>query len=101
MEKRTNDSILVELGVQRQLLARVKIRKLTYFGHTCRPSGCELVRDVMFGVVDGKRKRGRPKISFADNIVSWTGMSLHENCQLASDRDAWQSHCASTAYTAA
>ena len=55
----------------------------------------------MFGVVDGKRKRGRPKISFADNIVSWTGMSLHENCQLASDRDAWQSHCASTAYTAA
>eukprot|EP00117_Sycon_ciliatum_P017917 scpid39254/ scgid16723/ Retrovirus-related Pol polyprotein LINE-1; Long interspersed element-1; Reverse transcriptase; Endonuclease len=93
MEKRTNDSILVELGVQRQLLARVKIRKLTYFGHTCRPSGCELVRDVMFGVVDGKRKRGRPKISFADNIVSWTGMSLHENCQLASDRDAWQSHC--------
>ena len=69
--------------------ARVKMHKLTYFGHTCRPSGCELVRGVMFGVVDGKRKRGRPKISFADNIVSWTGMSLHENCQLASDRDAW------------
>ena len=97
MEKRTNDSILVELRVQRQLLARIKIRKLTYFGHTCRPSGCELVRDVMSCVVDGKKKRGRPKISFAGNIVSWTGMSLLENCQLASDRDAWQSHCASTA----
>ena len=83
MEKRTNESILVELGVQRQLLARVKIRKLTYFGPTCRPSGCELVRDVMLGVVDGKRKRGRPKISFADNIVSWTGMSLHEKCLIS------------------
>ena len=55
MEKRTNESFLVELGVQRQLLARVKIRKLTYFGHTCRPSACDLVRDVMFVVVDGKK----------------------------------------------
>ena len=53
-------------------LARVKIRELTYFGHTCRSSGCELVRDVMFGVVDGKRKRGRLKIPLL--TISFRGL---------------------------
>ncbi len=38
-DKRTNRSILEELGVQRQLLGELGKRKLTYIGHIIRGSG--------------------------------------------------------------
>ena len=42
-DKRTNASILQELGVERQLLGLIKHRKLSYFGHLVREGGCRLV----------------------------------------------------------
>ena len=42
-EKRTNDSILKQLGVNRELYAAVVKRKMGFFGHTAR-SRCPLTR---------------------------------------------------------
>ena len=98
MERRSNDSIMQELGFRPKLLGIVKYRKLSYFGHMCRPSGCSLVRDVVLGVMEGKRKRGRPRLSYTDNIVSWTNKSLHQNIQLSRDRALWREHCKASAF---
>jgi len=40
-------------------------RKLNLFGHICRMDDHRLVKNVMFGMVDGTSLRGRP--SLADN----------------------------------
>ena len=60
-EHRTDESILLELNTTRQLLGFVVRRKLSYFGHTMRDGGCELVKCVIQGKVSGKRRHGRPK----------------------------------------
>ena len=46
---RTDESILLELNTTRQLLGFVVRRKLSYFGHTMRDGGCELVKCVIQG----------------------------------------------------
>ena len=38
-QKRTNASVLLELGTERQLLGKVISLKMGYFGHTVRGSG--------------------------------------------------------------
>ena len=71
-EHRTDESILTELISTRQLLGFVVRRKLSFFGHTIRDGGCELVKCVIQGKVNGKRRRGRPKTSYSSNITKWT-----------------------------
>ena len=43
---KTDESILIELCTTRQLLGFVVRRKLSFFGHTIRYGGCELVKCV-------------------------------------------------------
>jgi len=44
---RTNDSILTELGLERELMGRVAKLKLQYFGHTTRGSAGQLALTVL------------------------------------------------------
>ena len=60
-EKRTNDSILRQLQVDRELLSTVLKRKLTLFGHTIRNKKCSLMKTVIQGKIEAKRKPGRPR----------------------------------------
>ena len=39
MEKRTDNSILQELEIKRELFGHVRKRKLSYYGHLCRDHG--------------------------------------------------------------
>ena len=47
LEHRTDESILTELNTTRQLLGFVVRRKLSFFRHTIRDGGCELVKCVI------------------------------------------------------
>ena len=89
-ERRTNNYVLEQLGVQRSLLATINKRKLSYFGHTCRPSGCDLVRNTMLGIYPAKRKRGRPRIQYTDNIKDWLDTTLAGAAQGAQNRQEWR-----------
>ena len=68
--------------------------KLRYFGHVVRANGLE--KSVMFGMGEGQRRRGRPRIRWLDEIVALTGKKLEELMVLTEDRAAWRSF----AYTA-
>ena len=87
---RTDDSILTELGTTRQLLGFVVRRKLSFFGHTIRDGGCELVKCVIQGKVSGKRRGGRPKTSYSSNITKWTSVSTERITRERRDRAGWR-----------
>ena len=61
--------IQAAIGEYDELLTLVKKRKLRWFGHVSRSSGLQ-------GTVKGKRKRGRQKKRWEDNIKEWTGMDF-------------------------
>ena len=66
--------IQAAIGEYDELLTLVKKRKLRWFGHVSRSSG--LAKTILQGTVKGKRKRGRQKKRWEDNIKEWTGMDF-------------------------
>ena len=65
-------------------------RKISYLGHTLRGSGSALTLQIIEGKVEGKRKRGRQRKQWYDNIREWTGLDLVQAKRLAQDRTAWK-----------
>ena len=70
------------------LLTTVKKRKLKWYGHVTRASG--LSKIILQGTVQGKRRRGRQRKKWADNIAEWTGKNFAETQALAYDRKRWR-----------
>ena len=75
MEKRTDNSIK---------------RKLTYYGHLCRDHGCQKTKTVVEGYVEGRRRRGRPRKQYIDNIKQWTKLTTSQCVRAAEDRSRWK-----------
>ena len=67
-------NIQAAIGEYDELLTLVSKRKLRWFGHVSRSSG--LAKTILQGTVKGKRKRGRQKKRWKDNIKEWTGMDF-------------------------
>ena len=76
------------IGEYDELLTLVKKRKLRWFGHVSRSSG--LAKTILQGTVKGKRKRGRQKKRWEDNIKEWTGMDLASSTRAAENRSRWK-----------
>ena len=51
--------------------------------------GCDLI----MGMVFGKRKHGRPKMRFADNIKDIAGIGIARIVREAEDRENWRRFC--------
>ena len=90
MEKRTDNSILQELEIKRELPGHVRKRKLSYYGHLCRDHGCQITKTVVEGYVEGRRRRGRPRKQYIDNIKQWTQLTTSECVRAAEDRSRWK-----------
>ena len=89
-EKRTNESILTELGATRKLLSEVQKRRLRYTGHALRSTKTDLMKTVLQGKFAGKSKKGRPAMTFINNIEKSSGLSLHKMSQRSKDRNEWR-----------
>ena len=44
-------------------------------------------KTIMQGSIEGKRRRGRPKIQWKDNIVKWTGLAINKAMRAAENRE--------------
>ena len=92
-DKKPNSEILKELEKERELYGIIVKRKLTYFGHMSRNTNSSITKIIVQGKVEGKRGRGRPKISYMDNVRLWTGMSTQSVFKATLDRESWRNKC--------
>ena len=67
-----------------ELLTYVKKWKIRWFGYASRSSG--LAKTILQGTVQEKRREGRHKKRWEDNIKKWTGMDFDSSTRVAEDR---------------
>jgi len=88
-QHKTNEWILGELDVERELLGRVKSLKLGHYGHVTRKYE-NMEKELIQGCAPGNRSRGRQRRRWTDDIIEWTGLTITEAARLTEDRDHWR-----------
>ena len=87
--RRSNQSILKEISAEYSLEGLMLKLKRQYFGYLMGRTD-SFGKTLMLGNIEGKRRRGRQRMIWLDDISDSVDMSLSKLQESVMDRKAWR-----------
>ena len=86
--RRSNQSILREINPEYSFKGLILKLKLRYFGHLMQTAD-SLEKSLMLGQIEGRKRRGRQRMTWLDGITKAMDMKLSKLQEMMRDREAW------------
>ena len=86
--RRSNQSILKEIRPGISLKGMMLKLKFQYFGHLMQRVD-SLEKTLILGGIGGRRRRGRQRMRWLDDIMDSMNMNLSELWEMVIDREVW------------
>jgi len=89
-QKITNEEVFQRVGRTETILQKAVRRKLSLFGHIARMGDDRKLKTLVFGIMEGNNRRGRPHREWTDDVEDWCGEPLQKLFHLAQDKYGWR-----------